>query len=128
MSRRLLILVDDEPVISRTLALDLEDAGYQVDTAADQGEVLRRLRTDPIELVIAAESREVGVDDRMIERMRRVRPGAKVVLMTTDPEADGAHLAGDPVVRVRKPFDLEEFRQVVERLLGDVVETNSSAG
>jgi hypothetical protein len=46
-----------------------------------------------------------------------VQPGAKVVLMTTDAEARGRWEGSDAVARVKKPFDLEEFRAVVERLL-----------
>jgi len=127
MSQRLLILLDDEPVTSRTLALDLADAGYRVSTAADPREALRRLETEPIDLLIADESRETGDASRIVDEVRRVRPGTPVILMTTGPEAEGPAPTEGSVERVRKPFDLEEFRAIVGRLLGRLKETNGSA-
>jgi two-component system OmpR family response regulator len=127
LSQRLLILLDDEPVTSRALALDLADAGYRVSTAADPREVLRRVRAEPIDLLIADESRDSEDESRVVDEVRRIRPGAKVILMTTGPVAEGKKSSAGPVTRVRKPFDLEEFRAIVGRLLGEVKETNGSA-
>lgn len=120
MSKRLLILVDDEPVTSRTLALDLADAGYRVETAADRVEAIRMMKARSFDLLIAPERR--GGGKGLVEEFRRVQPSAKVVLMTTDLDARGRGQVGDEevrdaVARVKKPFDLEEFRAVVERLL-----------
>jgi DNA-binding response OmpR family regulator len=115
MSKRLLILIDSEPVTSRTLALDLAEAGYDVDTARDGREALHKLETTPFDLLIASEGEDEGTG--MVARMRRVRPAAKVVLMTTDSDPSGTERLHSSVVRVRKPFDLEEFRSVVERML-----------
>ncbi len=126
MSRRLLILIDDEPVTSRTLALDLADAGYRVETAADASEVLRRLKAKPVDLLIADENRDEE-ESRMIDEARRIRPQTKVVLLTTSAEAEEPGRPARSVARVRKPFDLEEVRAVVGRLLGEVVEANGSA-
>ena len=42
MPKKVLIL-DDEPVTTRALALDLRDAGYRVDTARDGEEAVRKL-------------------------------------------------------------------------------------
>ena len=129
MSQRLLILLDDEPVTSRALALDLADAGYRVTTAADHREVLQRFRSEPIDLLIADESRESGEDGPVVTEVRRIRPRAKVLLMTTRPDAEtmARGRPGSPVAWIRKPFDLEQFRSVVGRMLGEVEETNGSA-
>lgn len=125
MSKRLLILVDDEPVTSRTLALDLADAGYRVETAADRAEAIEMMERTPFDLLIAPERR--GGGRGLVEELRRVRPGAKVVLMTTDPDARRPLEWRDAVARVKKPFDLEEFRSVVDRLLRSAAEANRSA-
>ncbi len=125
MSKRLLILVDDEPVTSRTLALDLADAGYRVETAADRAEAIEMMERTPFDLLIAPERR--GGGRGLVEELRRVRPGAKVVLMTTDPDARRPLEWRDAVARVKKPFDLEEFRSVVDRLLRSAAETSRSA-
>ena len=126
MSKRLLILLDDEAVTSRALALDLTEAGYRVDTAADPEEMLRRLEQEPVDLLIATEGRERESID-VLKAARGIRPGAKIVLMTTGWEEDEANGGTGPVTRVRKPFDLEEFRSVVDGLLEEVPEANGSA-
>jgi len=115
MGKRLLILMDSEPVTSRALALDLSEAGYQVHTAEDGPEALRKLESTPFDLLIATE----GLDEEggIVARMQSVRPAAKVLLMTTDIDRARRGPRNGEVVRVRKPFDLEEFRSVVERLL-----------
>lgn len=137
MSRRLLILLDDEPVTSRALAMDLADAGYRVALAADSREVLRRVREEPIDLLIADESSDAEEGGQVVHEFHRIRPGAKVILMTTRPDAEGPKEAGPPVkgrpvTMVRKPFDLEQFRGIVDKLLEGTGEvrvggTNGSA-
>jgi DNA-binding response OmpR family regulator len=125
MSKRLLIVVDDEPVTSRTLALDLADAGYCVEVAADRTDAFRMMRLESFDLLIAPERR--GGAKGLVEELRRVQPGAKVVLMTTDADQNGRGEANDAVERVKKPFDLEEFRAVVERILRSKPEATGSA-
>ena len=115
MSKRLLILTEDEPVTTRALALDLTEAGYRVATAADREEAIWRSRNERFDLLIATEQRG-GAERAFVERFRRVLPAAKVVLMTTAAlEAGPSPDAGE--ARVGKPFDLEDIRSVVERLL-----------
>ena len=125
MSKRLLIVVDDEPVTSRTLALDLADAGYRVEVAADRTDAFRMMRLESFDLLIAPERR--GGAKGLVEELRRVQPGAKVVLMTTDADQNGHGEANDAVERVKKPFDLEEFRAVVARILRGKPEASGSA-
>ena len=71
MSKRLLILIDSEPVTSRTLALDLAEAGYEVETAEDDREALRKLESVPFDLLIATDG--PGDDVGIVARMRRCR-------------------------------------------------------
>lgn len=116
MSKRLLILMDDEPTTTRALALDLADAGYRVDTAFGFEEALRKTRTVAFDLVIAGEQR--GSTARgFVDRFRRLRPEAKVVLMTTGEPPSGVRL-DEAGARVGKPFDLDDFRSLVGRLVG----------
>jgi DNA-binding response OmpR family regulator len=120
MSKRLLILVDDEWVTTRALVLDLTEAGYRVETAEDDREVDRMARAEPYDLLIAADGRDGEEARDVVERFRRVRPAAKVVLMTTRGGGKSDGLTGElaeSVTRIRKPFDLDAIRTVVNRLL-----------
>jgi DNA-binding response OmpR family regulator len=51
MGRKILV-VDDEPVLVETIAYNLEQAGYQVTTAADGASALEIARREPLDLVI----------------------------------------------------------------------------
>jgi DNA-binding NtrC family response regulator len=116
MSKRLLILMDDEPVTTRALALDLREAGYRVETAVGTEEALRRMRSVPFDLLIAGERRGEK-DSRLVEGLRELRPAAKVVMMTTGEPRRGYRL-DESGARVGKPFDLDDMRSLVERLVG----------
>ncbi len=114
--KRVLIL-DDETVTTRALALDLRDAGYRVDTAKDGEEAARRFRGNSFDLLIASKRSMDEENPEALEWWRRVRPAAKVVLMTTDESRRGRVEVSEAGATVRKPFDLEELRAVVDRLL-----------
>jgi DNA-binding response OmpR family regulator len=49
---RKILVVDDEPVLVETIAYNLEQAGYQVTTAADGASALAIARREPLDLVI----------------------------------------------------------------------------
>jgi two-component system chemotaxis response regulator CheY len=115
MAKRLLILMDNEPVTCRTLALDLTDAGYDVETATDSEEALEKLRLESFDLLITGEGPQ-GKGGKVVEGFRRAQPAAKVVLMTTD-GAEAVGVVDDSRAWVKKPFDLEDFRSVVRQLL-----------
>ncbi len=117
MAKRVLIL-DDEPVTTRTLILDLSEAGYEVDRAADADEVVRKFRQSAFDLLIASDCFPGTADGGdLVAACRRARPAAKVLLMTTEGIRDGRVELSEVGARVRKPFDLEEFRAVVAQVL-----------
>ena len=49
MSQQLIYVVDDEPLISRLAQVNLERAGYQVQTALDGVEALQALQTGKVQ-------------------------------------------------------------------------------
>jgi DNA-binding NtrC family response regulator len=115
--------MDDETVTTQALALDLTEAGYRVETAVDGEDAARKIGRSRFDLLIAPE-RSRGGSAKVVEAFRSRRPTAKVVLMTTDGGKRRGVERMEAGVRVRKPFDLEDFRSVVNELL----ETDSTAG
>jgi DNA-binding response OmpR family regulator len=118
MSKRLLILIEGQEVTARTLALDLSEAGYGVETAADREEAIRKLRRRAFDLVILPQGRGEGAGALSAREVRRAAPGAKVVRMTTEGTGGRPCELDEAGARVRMPFDLEEFRALLRRLLG----------
>jgi DNA-binding response OmpR family regulator len=117
MSKRLLIVIDQEPVTTRALELDLRDAGYHVETACDGEEAIEKLGSSRFDLLIAAEPERLDLSRSFLAAFRRVQPAAKVVWMTTHDQPHERLQRGRWGARVKKPFDLEEFRSVVGELL-----------
>jgi two-component system response regulator HydG len=121
MTARVLI-ADDDQGVRYTLRGMLEDAGYQVDEAADGEEALARLERGGIDLLIS-DLRMPRVDG--LELLRRAaprHPGLKVVLVTahgSERHAVEAMKLG-AVDYFRKPFDVDEVLAVVRRTIETV--------
>jgi two-component system response regulator MprA len=114
-----LLVVDDDPALARTLRRALGVEGYEVDTAEDGGDALRRLaaaRYDAVVLDVAMPR----LDGLAVCRRMRERRDRTPVLMLTARDAVDDRVAGldagadDYLV---KPFALDELNARVRALL-----------
>ena len=111
------LVVNDEFLIRMTLESGLSDLGYQVDTAGDIQEGLKRaeaLRPD----VVLLDNRlgdEAGLDH--ISDFKRLDEDVQVILMTAYGSVSQAVEAMKLGVShyVQKPFDLEEVDLIIRR-------------
>jgi two-component system, OmpR family, response regulator MprA len=114
-----LLVVDDDPALSRTLRRALTIEGYDVECAADGAEALQRLsaiRFDAVLLDVAMPR----LDGLAVCRLMRERRDRTPVLMLTARDAVGDRVSGldagadDYLV---KPFALDELNARVRALL-----------
>jgi two-component system, OmpR family, response regulator MprA len=114
-----LLVVDDDPALSRTLRRALTVEGYDVECAADGGEALQRLaitRFDAVVLDVAMPR----LDGLAVCRRMRERRDRTPVLMLTARDAVGDRVSGldagadDYLI---KPFALDELNARVRALL-----------
>ena len=90
-----ILVVDDEPGIRRAVAAELEDAGYEVETASSGSEAILLFRKAPADLVIT-DLKMDGVDGlEVLAEVKRERPETEVMMMT--------HFSSSSCV-VRSPF------------------------
>ena len=119
MSRRELLVVDDEPNLRRVLQAAFEKAGYAVRTAEDGGSALRALEERPAELVLT-DMTMPGMDGLTLAGAVRDRwPETSIVVMTafgTIPLAIQA-IRGGAVEFVTKPFDLDALKRTIASAL-----------
>jgi two-component system response regulator MprA len=114
-----LLVVDDDPALSRTLRRALGVEGYDVDTAPDGAEALQRLAAARYDAVVLDVSMP-RVDGLAVCRNMRSRRDRTPVLMLTARDAVGDRVAGldagadDYLV---KPFALDELNARVRALL-----------
>ena len=118
MNARILI-VDDSGLARRTLRQILESQGHSVEEASDGTQAIERYfinRHDMIFLDIVMQGM-YGME--VLEKVRELRPEAKVILATADIQKstrDDARAAG-AVGMINKPFDRDEIVRVVSAVL-----------
>ncbi len=116
---KMVLVVDDEPVIRDLVADVLRDEGYAVVTAADGCEGLDLLARERPDLVLM-DVMMPGLDGREAYLAMRSRPDLQevpVVMMSAAVKPDGL----DPTIAgyLPKPFDLDDLLALIARLLRD---------
>jgi two-component system, cell cycle response regulator CpdR len=110
---RVVLVVDDEPLVLDVTASMLEDLGCEVVTAAGASEALKKLQTDArIEILIT----DINMPDMngyaLAEVPVLIRKRLKVILLS------GREDAGHGFPLIRKPFMKDDLTQVMARHTG----------
>lgn len=119
MSQHILV-VDDEPQIRDLLSVYLMRRGYKVFTAAGSTETQAILKEYPVDLVVL----DIGLAEedglKLLERLKRERPGILVVMLTgmgfVEDLLQEAHQKGADGY-VSKVLPLDELLLVIQRTL-----------
>jgi DNA-binding response OmpR family regulator len=113
-----ILLVDDDALLRRSLAFNLEQAGYRVSTAANAEDALALARQDSPDLVLL-DIGLPGMDGLDALRQFREQSGVPVIFLTARrrelDEALGLELGADDYVT--KPFDLDVLLAHVKAVL-----------
>ena len=122
------LVVDDEPMVRKSLALALERAGANVITAADGQEALTRFREQK-SAVIFCDVKMPGMDGfALLRSVKRLDPSTPVVLITGfgDEVVARAEEAGAARV-LHKPITSAELQQVMLQILGEAAVPEQTA-
>ncbi|HYG89309.1 MAG TPA: sigma-54 dependent transcriptional regulator [Azospirillum sp.] len=114
-----ILIVDDESAIRTTLDLHFRERSFAVRTAATAEEGLEAARPDEIDIVLT-DIRMPGHDGLWLLRSLRDRGHSQpVVVMTAfhDLESTVAAMQGGAAEYIRKPIDLDELDEAVDRAL-----------
>jgi DNA-binding response OmpR family regulator len=116
-----ILIVDDEPKLSRSLALILQRAGYVVSTAASAGEGLQLLQAGAYDLVFL----DIKMPDQngiqLLPQIRSLYPDMPVLMLTAHASLDTAIEAVRSGARdyLLKPIDPEAILARVSKILDD---------
>jgi len=114
-----ILVVDDEPVVTRGCRRVLGEQGYAVDTTESGLEGLRRARSRSFDLVVT-DLRMPDLDGmELVKAIREERPGTPIVIITGYGTVSSAVEAMKIGVRdyLEKPFTPEQVTEAVESAL-----------
>lgn len=114
--KKKILVVDDEPLILKTIERALEKVGYEVETTLDMDGFLEKLRTikpSPDLLILDMNLGKVN-SEFMMDEVRALAPDAKILLISGSfPEIfeDRDFL--------EKPFRIDELRHKIKEMLDE---------
>jgi DNA-binding response OmpR family regulator len=119
MTRKPVLIVDDEKNIRLTLSQSLESLELETDTAVNGEEALAKLKDKDYGLVLL-DLRLPGMDGmEVLRRLREIRPDVQVIIITAygtiESAVDAMKLGA--VDFIQKPFSPKEIRGLVSLVL-----------
>jgi CheY-like chemotaxis protein len=114
------LVADDDPAMLDVLRLIFEEGGYAVETAPGERAVLAKL--DPPPDLIMLDVRLSGADGRELCRRLKQRDATKAIPIVMISASAAAEKPAEPCgadAFVAKPFDVDDFLDLVARLIGD---------
>ncbi len=112
-----ILILDDEPIVSKRLKPSLEKKGYRVETYTNSGTALKRVRDQKFDIVITDLKME-GVDGmEFLTEVKKLWPDTEVIVITGFATMDTAKESFQKGIFdfLAKPFKLSEINEVIER-------------
>ena len=103
--RKLVFVVNEDPVMRGLIAAVLADAGFQVSQAADADDCARRLTKSAADLLVLAAD---GSGSNVVRHLRTLRPDLKTLILTDRPAT-----RGDVDAVLHMPFHPDDIRDAV---------------
>lgn len=117
MSRTSILILDDEPIVSKRLQPSLEKKGYEVETFTESMKALQRIRERNFDIVVTDLKME-GVDGmQILAEVKRRSPRTEVIVITGFATMQTAKESFQQGVLdfLAKPFKLGEIAEVIRR-------------
>ena len=112
-----ILILDDEPIVSKRLKPSLEKRGYKVEAFTDSSEALQRVRDQRFDIVITDLKME-GVDGmEFLTEVKKLWPETEVIVITGFATMGTAKESFQKGIFdfLAKPFKLSEINAVIER-------------
>ena len=114
MNEKILVL-DDEPLILKTIERVLTKTGYRVRIALEADEFMRQLKDDQADLLLMDINLKGSRSDDLSGSIKDVAPEAKVIYMS------GLIPSRDDIFFLEKPFTIHDLRDLIRAVLDGTV-------
>jgi two-component system, cell cycle sensor histidine kinase and response regulator CckA len=112
------LVVQDNPHLRKTIKTYFAREGYRVLEAESSFEAVHLIEHDArVDLLLTDFCLPDGTGSELARALRRVLPDLKVLIATGHPEQRAALREDDRTAVISKPFDLQQFGALVQRLL-----------
>ena len=114
-----ILIVDDDPQICEYMQTFLERDGFQVKTLSDPLAVEDEVKVGGYHLIVLDLMMPKLDGIQVLERIRKIDTDVAVVIFTGYPnlETAVASMKLDAVDYIKKPFNVDEFRDVLDRVM-----------
>ena len=120
MTKKSIMIIDDEKIVGDMARLSLEQEGYEVETFLDGQSALERLKGKQFQVVVT-DLKMKGVDGlEVLRTVKKLYPGTVVIMITAFANLDVAieALRDDVHDFFPKPVKLKELKASIQRALG----------
>ena len=117
ISGRRLLLVDDDPAVSRTYENALARQGWTVETAANGRQAIERFKATPFDVVVSDISMPEMTGLEFLRAVRELDLDVPVILMTGEPGLESSIVAVEygAFRYLVKPVDVQVLRDTAQR-------------
>jgi len=116
MSKKTIMIADDDPGIVEVLTLMLEDAGYEVETT-DDGQTVREVKEHLPDLILL-DIWMAGFDGRDICKYLKSQKLTKhipLIIISANKDTEGIAKEAGADDFIAKPFEMKELLAMVEK-------------
>jgi DNA-binding NtrC family response regulator len=117
MHRTSILILDDEPIVSKRLKPSLEKKGYEVETYTESPEALHRIKERDFDIVITDLKMEGLSGMEILSEVKKRSPKTEVIVITGFATMETAKESFQKGVMdfLAKPFKLGEIIEVIQR-------------
>lgn len=117
MHRTSILILDDEPIVSKRLKPSLERKGYDVETYTESPAALQRIRERDFDIVITDLKMEGLSGMEILSEVKKRSPETEVIVITGFATMETAKESFQKGVMdfLAKPFKLGEILEVIQR-------------
>jgi CheY-like chemotaxis protein len=118
-SKYQILVVDDEPTVSKAIQMMLKFHGHEVEIAGDGAAGLARFDAGKFDLVITDYLMPEMKGDQFVALIKQRRPEQRIIMATAfadDFLSRGKPLGGVDHILI-KPFSLDDLRQAIEKAM-----------